>query len=34
MRALVKENGGILGVYAKVEKPGRVRAGDALTLLE
>ena len=34
MRALVQESGGNLGVYAKVEKPGRVQSGDSLTLLE
>lgn len=34
MRALVQASGGILGVYAKVEKPGRVRAGDSIELLE
>jgi len=34
MRALVKETGGNLGVYASVEKAGRVRAGDSLALLE
>lgn len=30
MRALVKETGGHLGVYAEVEVPGTVRAGDAI----
>ncbi len=34
MRALVRETGGNLGVYASVEKAGRVRAGDSLALLE
>jgi len=34
MRALVRESGGILGVYAKVEKPGPVRVGDSIELLE
>jgi uncharacterized protein YcbX len=34
MRTLVREAGGILGAYAKVEKPGRVRAGDSIQLLE
>ena len=33
MRALVRESGGILGAYAKVEKPGRVCAGDSVELL-
>ena len=33
MRALVKENGGNLGVYASVETPGRVREGDAVELI-
>lgn len=30
MRALVREAGGCLGVYASVEEPGRVAAGDAV----
>ncbi len=34
MRALVKETGGELGVYATVEVPGTVRRGDALVLLD
>lgn len=34
MRALVKEAGGNLGVYATVEKPGRVCAGDSVELLD
>jgi uncharacterized protein YcbX len=34
MRALVRESGGNLGVYAKVEKPGRVCAGDSIELLD
>jgi len=33
MRALVREAGGNLGVYATVETPGRVRAGDRIELL-
>ncbi len=34
MRALVREAGGNLGIYAKVEKPGRIQVGDALDLLD
>ena len=34
MRAIVKEAGGSLGVYASVDGPGRVRVGDPVTLLE
>lgn len=34
MRAIVREAGGNLGVYAEVEKPGRVCAGDAVHLLD
>lgn len=33
MRALVKEAGGNIGVYATIETPGRVRVGDAIELL-
>lgn len=33
MRALVKQNGGNLGVYASVESPGIIRAGDAVEML-
>lgn len=33
MRSLVKEAGGCLGVYAKVEQEGLVRAGDEIRLL-
>ncbi len=33
MRALVRESGGNLGVYATVEAPGRVRVGDSIRLL-
>ena len=33
MRSLVKEAGGNLGVYARVESAGEVRAGDAVELL-
>jgi uncharacterized protein YcbX len=33
MRALVRESGGNLGVYATVETPGRVRVGDTVRLL-
>ncbi len=33
MRALVRESAGNLGVYATVETPGRVRAGDPIRLL-
>lgn len=32
MRALVRESGGNLGVYAKPLQPGRVKVGDAVTL--
>jgi uncharacterized protein YcbX len=34
MRALVKENGGNLGVYASVEVPGEVAEGDSIELLD
>jgi len=33
MRALVKENGGNLGVYASIEQPGVVRRGDAVEVI-
>jgi uncharacterized protein YcbX len=33
MRALVREAGGNLGVYATVESPGVIRVGDAVELL-
>ena len=34
MRALVRETGGHLGVYAEVETPGLIRAGDAVELID
>ena len=34
MRTLVRESGGILGAYAKVVTPGRIRTGDSVELLE
>lgn len=34
MRALVQVNDGDLGVYASIARPGRIRAGDAVTLLQ
>lgn len=34
MRALVKESGGQLGLYASVETPGTVRRGDPIVLLD
>ncbi len=34
MRALVRENGGNLGLYAEVERPGRIRHDDAVVLLD
>jgi uncharacterized protein YcbX len=34
MRTLVRESGGILGAYAKVEKPGRVGVGDRIEVLD
>ena len=34
MRALVRANGGNLGVYAAVEEPGILRAGDPIELLD
>ena len=34
MRSLVRESGGNLGVYAKVESAGRIRAGDPVELLD
>lgn len=33
MRSLVRDTGGILGVYAKVDEPGRVAVGDSVELL-
>ena len=33
MRALVKENGGNLGVYASVETSGTIREGDSIELV-
>ena len=33
MRAIVREAEGNLGVYARIEKPGQVRVGDAVELL-
>jgi len=33
MRSLVRESGGNLGVYATVERAGRVKVGDPIELL-
>jgi len=33
MRALVRESGGNLGVYATVEEPGRAKVGDPICVL-
>jgi MOSC domain-containing protein YiiM len=33
MRTIVREAEGNMGVYAEVERPGRVRIGDAVELL-
>ena len=33
MRTLVREAGGIFGVYASVAEPGAVKVGDAVELL-
>lgn len=34
MRALVKENGGNLGVYAAVTRPGTIREGDSVEVID
>ena len=34
MRALVKENNGNLGLYASVEEPGKISAGDKITRID
>ena len=34
MRSLVKENNGNLGLYASVEEPGKISAGDKITRIE
>jgi MOSC domain-containing protein YiiM len=34
MRALVRETGGSLGVYASVVRPGRVNVGDRVSLVK
>lgn len=34
MRALVKENNGNLGLYASVEEPGKISAGDKITRVD
>ena len=34
MRALVRENGGNLGLYASVEQPGKISVGDSINRLE
>jgi len=33
MRALVRENGGNLGLYASIEQPGTVQLGDRVNVL-
>jgi hypothetical protein len=34
MRSLVKEAQGSLGIYAEIEKPGRVQSGDIIELVD